>query len=388
VNGKPLYYYIDKDNLGTDNFTNAGQIILANCSGSLIFNLTISDCSTGISLYYSSHNNVSGNFINNNSDIGIYLSDSNYNNITGNTINNNSYTGIILLDSNYNNIAGNTANNNTDGIYLQSSQSNAVSNNEACNNTESGIYISDNYWMYEENSIKENKVEYNYYGIYLSNTRFELIKENNVNNNYYGVYLDSSSRENNVSENTIGFNIYGIRLNWDCDSNIITVNTIHNNDYGIRLYYSDSNTIKQNTISNNMYGIHIYSSKCNTISDNDFSGNTVDIQGTQDECDPVPIGVVVAIVLPIVIIALCIVGGIVWQRNTTNKKRLPKDEVARYNVLQERKRYETPIRKTTVETKPLAANVSRCPYCGTPMNDDWVFCKKCGSKSEKKMWKM
>ena len=149
---------------------------------------------------------------------------------------------------------------------------------------------------------------------------------------------------------------------------------------------SDSNTIQQNAINNNNIGIYIYFCKCNTISDNTFSGNYRDIQGTQAECNPFPIEIVLSIVLFIVFGVIIVVGAIVAKRFDANKKRLPKDEVARYKILKERERYETPVRdESKAEMKPLATNQSRCPYCGTPMNDDWIFCKKCGSKSEKKM---
>ena len=346
VNDKPLYYYIDKDYLGPDNFTNAGQILLVNCDNSLIFNLTLSNCSTGISLYYSNNNNISENIANNNSDNGIYLSNSHYNNITGNT-----------------------ANNNSDGIHLQSTYGNALSNNRVSNNSEHGIYLSNSYgWYYEANSIIENDVNHNFYGIYLSNFRNSIITANNVSNNQWGIYLTSSSQNNNVSENDISFNFYGIRLGWECDSN----------------------TIVRNNIMNNYYGIYLYYCKCNTISGNIFSGNNVDIQGTQEECNPLPFGtdiIIVALIVIFVAIAIIVVGVIIQKRIQTNKTRLPKDEVARYKVLKEREMYKAPAREIPpVKMKALPTNVSRCPYCRTLMNDDWVFCKKCGSKSEKKMW--
>jgi parallel beta-helix repeat protein len=41
VNGKPLYYYVNKINLGSDNFTNAGQVILINCNESSISQIII-----------------------------------------------------------------------------------------------------------------------------------------------------------------------------------------------------------------------------------------------------------------------------------------------------------------------------------------------------------
>ena len=41
VNGKPLYYYKSEIELGPNNFSNAGQVILVNCNNSVISNLII-----------------------------------------------------------------------------------------------------------------------------------------------------------------------------------------------------------------------------------------------------------------------------------------------------------------------------------------------------------
>ena len=98
VNGKPLYYYTNELNLGTNNFTNAGQVILVNCSDSLISNLNAS-YGGGISLHYCKKNTLSNNTANNNDWVGIALSDSDNNTVSGNTANNN-YHGIQLFFNN------------------------------------------------------------------------------------------------------------------------------------------------------------------------------------------------------------------------------------------------------------------------------------------------
>ena len=60
VNGKPLYYYVNKVFLGPSDFANAGQVILASCSYSLISNISNSNL-LGISLYDCDNCNVSEN---------------------------------------------------------------------------------------------------------------------------------------------------------------------------------------------------------------------------------------------------------------------------------------------------------------------------------------
>ncbi|MEE9376470.1 MAG: right-handed parallel beta-helix repeat-containing protein [Candidatus Lokiarchaeia archaeon] len=108
VNGKPLYYYTNEINLGPSNFTNAGQVILVNCTDSFVSNLNVSYGSVGISLCYCNDNTISGNTANHNKGYGIYLSrDSNYNTISNNTANYNE-GGIFLWESDFNTISGNT----------------------------------------------------------------------------------------------------------------------------------------------------------------------------------------------------------------------------------------------------------------------------------------
>ena len=112
VNGKPLYYLTNDVNLRSYDFTNAGQVLLVNCSNSLISNLNISYTTIAISLYYCNNNTISGNTLNNNTYFGISLDFCDSNHISGNTANTNNGSGIFLTNSNNNNVSGNTVNSN------------------------------------------------------------------------------------------------------------------------------------------------------------------------------------------------------------------------------------------------------------------------------------
>jgi len=112
VNGKPLYYF--KNRIGGKVPEDAGQIILANCTGMKIENLSITDTDAGIVLEFSSENTVKNSNISN-SDYGIYLYNSSNNTITGSTVSNNG-KGIYLWKwkSNHNIIYLNNFINNTE----------------------------------------------------------------------------------------------------------------------------------------------------------------------------------------------------------------------------------------------------------------------------------
>ena len=109
VNGKPLYYYSHKSNLKPHNFSNAGQVIIVNCNNSILSNMTISNCTIGISLHHCNNNTISVCTLTN------------------------QLKGLDIRYSDHNTISGNTLNNNSDGIELRSSSYNIISNNTAIN---------------------------------------------------------------------------------------------------------------------------------------------------------------------------------------------------------------------------------------------------------------
>ncbi|MFW9988391.1 MAG: right-handed parallel beta-helix repeat-containing protein [Candidatus Odinarchaeota archaeon] len=427
VNEKPLYYYVDRANLGPSDFNNAGQIILVNCEQSLITNLDVSFGSTGISLYYSNDNNISEIIANNNRD-----------------------NGIFLQYSNYDYISGNTANNNHNGIYLDNSNGNTLSGNTVNNNSEYGVILhSNSYPIHEVSYISGNIVCYNYYGIYLGLLQNVQISGNNVSYNHNGIYLDWQGSDNTILQNIVSFNYYGIYLSSRCDNNVILRNIIDNNEIGINLQ-GQTNTIKSNTISNNVIGIRISYTKCNKISDNIFSGNIEDIQGKQDECNPFPIGIVVAIV--IIIIVMGITGLLILRKRASRPrtkvypfekyrdkfqvtkkpiKEVPykpevkfksktSQEVEKIKVLQEEEVMTTPEEKTIKEEilleeetsalreksikkevllekvvvsipkdqieeiTPPEPQIVNCPFCGLMIDELTSYCPQCGMKLKKK----
>lgn len=70
-----------------------------------------------------------------------------------------------------------------------------------------------------------------------------------------GIYL--SSGNNTITNNTLSGNGYGIRLMSSAD-NTITGNTANDNDYGIYMYGSEGNTLQNNVMSGNTYNFGIF----------------------------------------------------------------------------------------------------------------------------------
>jgi len=284
----------------------------------------------GIRLYYVDKGKLVDNNCSSN-NFGIILDESNNNTVSGNTVNNNSY-GIGLLYSCKNTISGNIASNNDGGIYLQESNSSTVSENNANNNEWNGISL----WSSHNNTISGNNASYNGCGIGLSGGQLmglsggsnsNIISGNNASNNGCGISIaksDNNTISGNIANNSNDGN--GIHL-WQSDNNTISGNIVnYNNCYYLDSWYEDTpasgifisncdnNRIIFNILSNNKIGISIYYSRCNIISDNSFSGNDENIRGTQEECNPLTIGIGIPIVITIVGITMFITVMIIYKR--------------------------------------------------------------------------
>ncbi|MFW9827736.1 MAG: NosD domain-containing protein [Candidatus Thorarchaeota archaeon] len=282
VNGKPLYYYSNQLNLDSDDFFNAGQVILVSCNNSKVSNLNVSYTSRGISFHSCNYNEISGNIANNNLREGIYLEGSRNNEISGNSANNCSDfaffegTGISLYYSDQNTISYNTANNNYDcGIYLLNSDYNLVSNNIVENNYHTGIYS----YGCECNTISENNAKNNWNGIRFYNSFNSSVAWNTANRNENGIVIQESTY-NEVSKNIVINNTRGMMVVIDSDKNDILENNVNNNvEHGIWLALSSYNKISRNTVSTNYYGIYLQMlCNNNTITENMVYYNVIGIK--------------------------------------------------------------------------------------------------------------
>ncbi len=328
INGKPLYYYRDKNNIDVP--SNAGEVILINCTYCNITNLDLSNGTIGVELAFSSYNNISGNKINNNRLVAIDLdcSSNDYNFISDNKIIDNNYAididfsccntfsenviydnsvGFSFDNSDGNNILNNDIQNSWNGIYVVESDNNNIQGNDIKDCGFNGIYL-----LYSKNNVlKENimencgllvfgstiseyinnvdtsnkingKILYYYInkiGIEIPNNAGQIILINcdycNVTNldlsdGTIGVEL-AYSNNNIISKNKLSNNNFaGIYLE-SSDENTVRGNNIENNGYGVTLQLADKNDIKNNDIKSNNYGCYLYLSNTNICFGNDIS---------------------------------------------------------------------------------------------------------------------
>ncbi|MFX1499856.1 MAG: nitrous oxide reductase family maturation protein NosD [Promethearchaeota archaeon] len=305
--------------------TENGQITENNCS---LNNM-------GIHLFRSSHNNVSRNTINNNTQSGILLSlysanyDLHYNNLIGNEIHNNGEYAIFIDVSgsgspatcHHINISENSIKNNkATGIHAYVNlgvDKFTVSNNNLTHNNGNGI----SFVGLDESSINNNLIAYNSLnGVYFHFVCDTVILQNNITKNAQnGIYFSPPNNnynkilENNLTDNGYGTNYDGIFLDGDyrysngrqeIKGNLIRNHTRHgihlrdhyrltsilnnniteNNHSG--LFFEDNclnSTIAGNNIQNNiLYGVLIadFSCKYNLFYNNSFFNNGLNANDT------------------------------------------------------------------------------------------------------------
>ncbi|MFX1346574.1 MAG: nitrous oxide reductase family maturation protein NosD, partial [Promethearchaeota archaeon] len=145
-----------------------------------IENCTLYNFGTGINLRNVTNSLIIDNNANANNigGTGIYLWHSDNNTITGNIANNNS-AGISLDGSDYNTISGNTASDNQQGLYLSYSNNNTILGNYANTNSYGGFGI--NLWQSNNNTITGNTANNNSHGIGLHGSYYNTVSGNNAN---------------------------------------------------------------------------------------------------------------------------------------------------------------------------------------------------------------
>jgi len=189
VDGKPVYYYADV-HTPLEVPSDAGEVILANCSQVLIQGLSIHDGDCAVLLGFSTDNTIRDNNI---SGViaGVWLTRSTDNVIADNTIGQVGGSIPLALRSNRNVIRGNTISDNWEyGIGVWSGSSfNTITENNVTDNTQPGLILSSAHFnAIERNSFYDN----NWYGAYLTSAYGNRFVKNNFMHHHKHVYFEDS----------------------------------------------------------------------------------------------------------------------------------------------------------------------------------------------------
>jgi parallel beta-helix repeat protein len=224
VNGKPIYYLTNQNNLTIDSSTspNIGYLALVNSTNVTVKNLNLTNSNYQEILFAFTTNSSIGNT--NVSTVGI---------------------GISLVCSKYNTIINSVASDCGGGILLERSSNNHILNNTITSGSESGILI-------ENLESTDN-----------------FIEKNRLLGNQIGIHLSGYTSKNQVINNALTSNVLGISIDYS-DNNTIVANEISNNLYGItsNAYH---NKIFHNNFINNTNQVSINQSV--DIWDNGVEGN-------------------------------------------------------------------------------------------------------------------
>jgi parallel beta-helix repeat protein len=224
IDGAPIYYWVDEEDRTIP--SNAGCVVLVNCTRITVQHLHLSQNGQGILLFSTTNSTL-----------------------IQNTVIGGGGRGIELVHSSNINLIENNVQNFSMGINLQESSNNLIKKNSVVHNNYAGIMTESNS---KENTILENEIASNDYGISERGGN-NILSKNRIIANDFGISVHSSS--NTISENIIsGNNEMGIIL--DAGSNTLTGNNVtDNNNYGV--YISSGNTLRNNRMSNNRYNFDV-----------------------------------------------------------------------------------------------------------------------------------
>jgi len=282
VNGLPLVYV--QDQVGGIVPAEAGQVIVVMCSGIVVEDQTMTNCSVGIQLVHSNYSIVTNNTITN-CIHGINLERCGPDNlVTNNTCTDNLWTGIYISanggftdESTFNTVANNTCIRNYRGIFDLVGENNTIVNNNCSWNYDEGIRVHSSHGsVYANNTCQYNDgkgmtlrdADYSsalnntcrdnlWRGIQLEYSDWVTVAGNLIINSGLGIHLEDSEHCV-IAQNIITTPSNGIQVGSNCDYTSIDNNTCSNGSTGISTGNIVGGIISNNTCINNGYdGIRV-----------------------------------------------------------------------------------------------------------------------------------
>jgi parallel beta-helix repeat protein len=271
INGKDIYYLVNRKDLVLNSGSNAGYVAVVNSDDIVVRDLTLTDNNEGLLCVYSDRCAVENNTFMNNR-LGVYIYNSNLVSVKGNVVNGSSDKGMFISECysisvednvitksalgvslysfmNSSLVRNNVTGNLDRGIQMLGSNNNFVSQNLMSGNTLDGMYAYNSH----NNTLSENQAIGNMRdGIWVDTCINNTLIHNNVSRNAAnGIYLLTSIRCQVRYNNVVGNNFVGLQLSVDANNNSIVGNYLSENvRYGISLYDCSYNRIFSNNFVN------------------------------------------------------------------------------------------------------------------------------------------
>jgi len=265
INGVPIYYYSNLSDISVP--TDAGQVILENCTNFTIQQLNISEVDCGIQLVSCSDISISQCDISECVN-GIILDDSQGITIFNNTFLDNHSAGVIISESPSNQIVDNTFTNK--GITLRGDSLSHWNTHTVQGNTVNGKPIC--YYANADSVLVPNDAGQ----VIMANCTHSEINGANISEVDCGIQLAFCS-ENEVTKNHLRNNTLGVRLKSSFD-NLIYDNYFDNTsnawDDGVNTWYVDRPTSRFNIVGGKKIAGNFW---------HDYSGSDTDQDGIGDK---------------------------------------------------------------------------------------------------------
>lgn len=249
VDGKPIYYLVDKNDAAVDSSTNAGCVFVVNCTDVVVYDLELSDNGTGVVFAYTQNSNIENVTAVNNSRAGILLQNSTNNRLMDNNVSNNNY-GIQLLNSGNDTLRGNVC---TDNLY-----------NFICD----GGSLADYQHDIDISNTVDGKPIYYLVGKYSDTV--------DAASNAGCVFAVNCSNVT-VRDLTVNRNGTGVTFVGTSNSSIENVTSTGNSQAGILLFNSTNTTLLGSSISGNYYGVSLLSSNYALLQSNYIFENSLGV---------------------------------------------------------------------------------------------------------------
>jgi parallel beta-helix repeat protein len=268
VNGNPLLFW--KNRTGGMVDSPAGQVILANCTGVVVRNQSISNAYVGMELGFSSGNTLMNNSFQFIHWIGILAYGSDGNSISDTILTSGGWAGIHLDVSNYTTLESINVSDKRYGIHVWDCVDTVISESIVSFSTH-GISLE----QAENSEIVNNTVTANEYGISLHLSDYNLLASQEMSDNDYGVHMSWSDQNEMVGNDVRSSVLFGSSLEFSL-WNVISANRISNGTAAVGLFRSSSNTLSDNIVHDNLDGFLLNRSDKNIIDGNTICMNADD----------------------------------------------------------------------------------------------------------------
>ncbi|MEX2683812.1 MAG: NosD domain-containing protein [Candidatus Sigynarchaeota archaeon] len=250
VNGRFLRYYVNRSGLIEADFSNAGQIILVNCSNSRVLGQNVSRGSHGIYAYHCINTSIASIKASGNHLSGITIEASVNTTITASDFSDCDW-GINFQYSTACRITTSTANRCFWGIFVNYCNDSYIASNNLLDCRELGACLSAvDKLTFQDNTVRGASL----YGVYLSMIWRSQLIGNDISYNKESGIMCFNGRWMTIAENTFSNNGYGIILSQNTSHNKFYCNTFVNNpdsnafyDTG---YFGTNNTWSNGTLGN------------------------------------------------------------------------------------------------------------------------------------------